>query len=70
MEAEAHGFAAMRPDYERYFALTGKNVTVSDGTTRVSGCVTGVDAEGALMLETNHGRTADSGRRSKRRGRL
>jgi BirA family transcriptional regulator, biotin operon repressor / biotin---[acetyl-CoA-carboxylase] ligase len=55
MEAEAHGFAVMRPDYERYFALTGKNVTVSDGTTLVSGCVTGVDAEGALMLETNQG---------------
>jgi BirA family biotin operon repressor/biotin-[acetyl-CoA-carboxylase] ligase len=55
MEAEAHGFAAMRPDYERYFALTGKKVTVSDGTTQVSGCVTGVDAEGALMLETNQG---------------
>jgi len=55
MEAEAHGFAVMRADYEKYFALAGKTVTVSDGTTRVSGCVTGVDAEGALMLETDSG---------------
>jgi BirA family transcriptional regulator, biotin operon repressor / biotin---[acetyl-CoA-carboxylase] ligase len=55
MEAEAHGFAAIRADYESYFALTGKTVTVSDGATRVGGRVAGVDNEGALMLETDEG---------------
>lgn len=54
-EAAAYGFAAMRPDYEKYFALTGKHVTVHDGTTQLSGCVTGVDAEGALVMETKSG---------------
>jgi BirA family biotin operon repressor/biotin-[acetyl-CoA-carboxylase] ligase len=55
MEAEAHGFAAIRPDYEGYSALTGKTVTVNDGATRVAGRVSGVDNEGALMLETDRG---------------
>ncbi len=55
MEAEAHGFAAMRADYERYFALTGKHVTVSDGNGTVTGNVAGVDGEGALLLETGGG---------------
>lgn len=55
MEAEAGGFAAMRADYEKYFALAGKTVTVSDGAARFSGCVTGVDDEGALLLATADG---------------
>jgi len=54
-DAEAHGFGVMHRDYERYFALTGRSVTVSDGTNKVSGRVSGVDAGGALMLETEGG---------------
>jgi BirA family biotin operon repressor/biotin-[acetyl-CoA-carboxylase] ligase len=54
-EAETAGFAAMHPDYERYFALTGREITISDGTTRIAGRSAGVDAKGALMLETEHG---------------
>jgi BirA family biotin operon repressor/biotin-[acetyl-CoA-carboxylase] ligase len=55
MEAEAGGFAALRPEYERYFALSGKSVTVIEGAGRISGRVAGIDAEGALMLETAEG---------------
>ncbi len=55
MEVEAHGFAALRAEYERYFALTGKIVTVVDGTSRISGRVSGIDADGAMMLETANG---------------
>jgi BirA family biotin operon repressor/biotin-[acetyl-CoA-carboxylase] ligase len=55
MESEAHGFAAMCPEYERYLALIGKSVTVIEGAARISGRVTGIDAEGALMLETADG---------------
>ncbi|MGH7843012.1 MAG: biotin--[acetyl-CoA-carboxylase] ligase [Candidatus Binataceae bacterium] len=55
MEAEAKGFAAMRDEYEKYSALTGRRVTVLNGTARVSGQVTGIDADGALMLETAAG---------------
>jgi BirA family biotin operon repressor/biotin-[acetyl-CoA-carboxylase] ligase len=55
METEAHGFAAVRSDYERYFALTGKSVTVVEGAMRVSGRVAGIDAEGALLFESPTG---------------
>ena len=54
-ENEAEGFAAVQGEYERYFALTGKPVTVIDGGARLSGRVTGIDAEGALILETASG---------------
>jgi BirA family biotin operon repressor/biotin-[acetyl-CoA-carboxylase] ligase len=55
MENEAHGFAALRAEYEKYFALTGKMVTVVDGTSRISGRVSGIDADGAMILETAAG---------------
>src|SRR5579863_5216574 len=55
MEVEAHGFAAMRDEYEKYSALTGKRVTVINGAARISGRVTGIDTDGALMLETDSG---------------
>jgi BirA family biotin operon repressor/biotin-[acetyl-CoA-carboxylase] ligase len=55
MEAELNGFAPMRSEYEKFSALTGKNVAVIDGAVRVSGQVTGVAADGALMLETASG---------------
>jgi BirA family biotin operon repressor/biotin-[acetyl-CoA-carboxylase] ligase len=55
MEAEAEGFAAMRDEYEKYSALTGKRVTVINGAARTNGRVTGIDADGALMLATDSG---------------
>ena len=45
------GFAAVRAQWERFSALTGKRVTVLDGPRRESGVVRGIDAEGALLLE-------------------
>jgi len=54
-EMQERGFAAIRPLWERYSALAGKEVTVSDGEMRRSGVVTGIDDEGALILETGAG---------------
>jgi BirA family biotin operon repressor/biotin-[acetyl-CoA-carboxylase] ligase len=55
--AETGGFAAVRPLYDRYFALNGRQVTVVDGPTTTSGVVRGIDADGALILETSAGAT-------------
>lgn len=55
MEIEASGFAAVRPAWERYSALTGRRVTVVDGDTRTNGAVRGIDDDGALLLETETG---------------
>jgi BirA family biotin operon repressor/biotin-[acetyl-CoA-carboxylase] ligase len=52
---EQGGFAAVRPIYERYFALNGHRVTVVDGQSTTCGVVCGIDADGALMLETERG---------------
>jgi len=54
-EAEAGGFSAVRKVYERYFALSGRKVTVSDGRMATTGIVRGIDADGALILETGNG---------------
>ncbi|MBV8453865.1 MAG: biotin--[acetyl-CoA-carboxylase] ligase [Deltaproteobacteria bacterium] len=53
--AEAGGFSAVRQIYERYFALNGRRVTVIDGRATVAGMVSGIDADGALILETESG---------------
>jgi BirA family transcriptional regulator, biotin operon repressor / biotin---[acetyl-CoA-carboxylase] ligase len=55
MEVEAEGFAAVRPAWERYSALTNRRVTVLDGETRIAGVVRGINSEGALILETDAG---------------
>jgi BirA family transcriptional regulator, biotin operon repressor / biotin---[acetyl-CoA-carboxylase] ligase len=55
--AEAGGFAAVRPVYERYFALNSRQVTVIDGGMTISGVVRGIDTDGALILETRSGPT-------------
>jgi len=55
METERRGFAAVRPAWERYSALTGRPVTVVDGDSRIAGTVTGIDEDGALMLATDAG---------------
>jgi BirA family transcriptional regulator, biotin operon repressor / biotin---[acetyl-CoA-carboxylase] ligase len=53
--AEAGGFSTVREVYERYFALNGRQVTVIDGHTTATGVVRGIDADGALILETECG---------------
>ena len=54
-ETVTRGFAAVRPYWERYSALTGKRVTVVDAGTREDGMVLGIDTDGALLLETSSG---------------
>ncbi len=55
MEVVSGGFDAVRPEWERFSALTGKRVTVVDGPRRESGIVKGVDSDGALLLEVEGG---------------
>jgi len=55
MEVQQHGFAAVRPAWQGYSALTGRRVTIVDGDARIAGTVRGIDAEGALMLDTASG---------------
>ena len=52
METISGGFAAVRPAWERYSALTGREVTVLDGPSRIGGTVRGIGPDGALLLET------------------
>jgi BirA family transcriptional regulator, biotin operon repressor / biotin---[acetyl-CoA-carboxylase] ligase len=52
METLAHGFAAVRPAWERFSALTGKRVTIVDAKRGQTGIVKGIDDCGALMLDT------------------
>jgi BirA family biotin operon repressor/biotin-[acetyl-CoA-carboxylase] ligase len=51
METLSGGFAAVRPVWERYSALTGRQVTVIDGPSRIGGTVRGIGPDGALLLE-------------------
>jgi BirA family biotin operon repressor/biotin-[acetyl-CoA-carboxylase] ligase len=55
MEMMASGFGTLRPVWERYSALGGKWVAVMDGATREAGRVTGIDDDGALLLDTPSG---------------
>ncbi len=54
-EMQRDGFAAIRPLWERYSALTGKKVTVADAGKQQTGVVKGIDEEGALLLDTGVG---------------
>jgi BirA family transcriptional regulator, biotin operon repressor / biotin---[acetyl-CoA-carboxylase] ligase len=54
---QAAGFSAVRPIYDRYFALNGRHVNVIDGRTMVAGVVRGIDNDGALIIETTNGPT-------------
>lgn len=54
-ESESRGFEAIRLLFEAYSALTGRRIVVSDGQARLSGVVKGIDAAGALLLETGGG---------------
>jgi BirA family biotin operon repressor/biotin-[acetyl-CoA-carboxylase] ligase len=56
------GFEPLVSEFERRSVLAGREVTVSDvdGTVRMRGTVEGVDAEGRLVLSTEHGAEAVS----------
>jgi BirA family transcriptional regulator, biotin operon repressor / biotin---[acetyl-CoA-carboxylase] ligase len=53
--AQRGAFAAVRPLYERFFALNGRQVTVVETGSSTQGVVRGIDPDGALVLETEHG---------------
>jgi BirA family biotin operon repressor/biotin-[acetyl-CoA-carboxylase] ligase len=53
IETMRSGFGAVRPVWERYSALTGRQVTVIDGSSRIAGTVRGIDSDGALVLESD-----------------
>jgi BirA family biotin operon repressor/biotin-[acetyl-CoA-carboxylase] ligase len=55
----AGGFSAIRGQYEARFALTGRQVRVSDltGTVRAQGEVLGVDDGGRLLVRAENGTT-------------
>jgi BirA family biotin operon repressor/biotin-[acetyl-CoA-carboxylase] ligase len=55
METETQGFGVIRPVWEHFSALTGRSVTVVDTGARIAGVVKGIDADGALLLETAAG---------------
>lgn len=52
MEFETSGFDAIRPQWERFSALTSKRVAIVDGARRTAGVVKGIDSTGALTLDT------------------
>lgn len=54
-EAEAGQFAGVMAIYRRYMALVGKRVTIVEGSSRLAGVIEGVDSDGALLLQTEHG---------------
>jgi BirA family biotin operon repressor/biotin-[acetyl-CoA-carboxylase] ligase len=56
METGTRGFGVIRPLWEHFSALTGRSVVVVDMGARIAGVVKGIDADGALLLETT-GRT-------------
>jgi biotin-(acetyl-CoA carboxylase) ligase len=55
METETQGFGVIRPLWEHFSALTGRSVVVVDTGARIVGVVKGIDADGALLLETAAG---------------
>jgi BirA family transcriptional regulator, biotin operon repressor / biotin---[acetyl-CoA-carboxylase] ligase len=52
METLTRGFDTVRAEWERFSALTGKRVAVADGGARQLGVMRGIDADGALLLDT------------------
>jgi BirA family biotin operon repressor/biotin-[acetyl-CoA-carboxylase] ligase len=58
---ERNGFRGYRDAWVRFDACAGKNVTLRFGQTMETGIAAGVDAQGALLLETQAGVRAFSG---------
>ena len=54
-ELEVSGFEALRPRWEERFALRGRRIQVELGDQRVRGVAHGIDREGALIVEDEHG---------------
>lgn len=51
----AGGWSRQREEFERYHALTGDTVWAQSDERAVDGVVSGLDENGALILETNRG---------------
>jgi len=51
----AEGFAAIRPRWDRWFAMAGREVTVHGGKAPLRGRVAGLGDDGALVLEAPDG---------------
>ena len=49
------GFAAIAPRWEAYFALRGRRVRVEMVGEAINGTATGIDGDGALLLEAEDG---------------
>lgn len=58
---ERNGFRGYRDAWARFDACAGRNVTLRFGQTMETGIAAGVDAQGALLLETRAGVRAFSG---------
>jgi BirA family biotin operon repressor/biotin-[acetyl-CoA-carboxylase] ligase len=58
---ERNGFRGYREAWSRFDACAGKDVTLRFGQTMETGVAAGVDAQGALLLETPEGTRAFSG---------
>ena len=56
-ELEATGFEALRPRWEAHFGLRGRCVRVQLGDRAITGRALGIDREGALLVEDEHGQT-------------
>lgn len=52
---ETQGFAAFADEWRQHDWLRDRNVTVDQGDQEVSGVALGVDADGALLVETDSG---------------
>jgi len=55
-ELEESGFIALQPRWEAHFGWRGKKVRVELGDETLLGRALGIDREGALVLEDEHGR--------------
>lgn len=54
---EEQGFAAFANAWQRHDWLLGRSVNVAMSNRRLAGVAAGVDADGALLLDTTEGRT-------------
>jgi len=54
-ELEALGFGAIAPRWEAHFPLRGKKVKIDTGDDVLTGRASGIDRDGALLLEDDHG---------------
>jgi BirA family biotin operon repressor/biotin-[acetyl-CoA-carboxylase] ligase len=56
-ELEETGFEALRPRWEAHFGLRGRRVRVELGDQTIVGRALGIDRDGALLVEDEHGQS-------------